>query len=497
MAAGKSVILSIDQGTTSTRALVFREKGRVLFTAQEEFPQIYPDDGWVEHDPESIWETTLSTLTKAHAYAKKKDLTVLGIGITNQRETTLVWDRKSGKCIYNAIVWQDRRTAAICREIKSRYSERDLNAKTGLLLDPYFSATKAAWILDHVKGAREQAEKGDLAFGTIDSFLIYRLTEGASHATDATNASRTNLYNIHTQDWDEELLKLFNVPKAILPAVYDCAADFGTTHILGEPIKILGVAGDQQAATIGQCCFETGTIKSTYGTGCFVLMNTGDQCVTSENRLLSTVAYRLGGKTTYALEGSIFVAGAAVQWLRDELKIIKKAKHTEKLIKKTKSNNGVYLVPAFTGLGAPYWDPDARGAIFGITRDTGRADIVRATLESVVYQTLDLFEAMAEDGIAPTSLKVDGGMVANNWMVQFLSDILDLPVERPKVMETTALGAAYLVGLQCGLYENLADISKHWQHESGFTPTMKPEARNPLIAGWEKAVGKVLTTTTQ
>jgi len=496
MAADKSVILSIDQGTTSTRTLVFSAQGKVLFTAQEEFPQIYPNDGWVEHDPEAIWKTTLSTLKKAHAYAAKKNSKILGIGITNQRETTLVWDRKSGKCIYNAIVWQDRRTAAVCRDIKSRYSEKDLAAKTGLLLDPYFSATKAAWILDNVKGARKRAEAGELAFGTIDSFLIYRLTDGASHATDATNASRTNLFNINTQDWDDDLLELFNVPKALLPQVYDCAADFGTTDILGGPIKILGVAGDQQAATIGQCCFEAGTIKSTYGTGCFVLMNTGEDCVTSENRLLSTVAYRLNGKTTYALEGSIFVAGAAVQWLRDELKIIKKAKHTEKLVKKTKSNNGVFLVPAFTGLGAPYWDPDARGAIFGITRDTGRADIVRATLESMAYQTHDLFEAMAEDGITPTSLKVDGGMVANNWMVQFLSDILGLPVERPKVMETTALGAAYLVGLQCGLYKDLAQISANWQREKHFKPSMQNDTRQPLLAGWARAVGKVLTPAT-
>lgn len=496
MAAGKSVILSIDQGTTSTRTLVFSEKGRVLFTAQEEFPQIYPHDGWVEHDPETIWNTTLSTLTKAHAYAKKKGLNVLGIGITNQRETTLVWDRNTGKCIYNAIVWQDRRTAGTCREIKSRYNETDLTAKTGLLLDPYFSATKAAWILDNVKGARQQAKDGNLAFGTIDSFLINKLTEGRSHFTDATNASRTNLFNIHSQDWDGELLELFDVPANILPEVKDCAANFGTTKLLGDPIKILGVAGDQHAAAIGQCCFETGSLKSTYGTGCFVLMNTGDECVTSKNRLLSTIAYRLDGKPTYALEGSIFVAGAAVQWLRDELRIIKKAKHTEKITKKTKSNNGVYLVPAFTGLGAPYWDPDARGAIFGITRDTGRADIVRATLESMAYQTHDLFEAMAKDGVKPTSLKVDGGMVANNWMVQFLCDILNLPVERPKVMETTALGVAYLVGLQCGLYKSLDDISANWKREAHFKPTMTVEARKPLLAGWARAVGKVLSPAT-
>lgn len=474
---------------------MFSPDGTILFTAQQEFTQIYPADGWVEHDPDEIWETTLSTLKDAYAHAKADGLSIAGIGITNQRETTLVWDRATGKCIYNAIVWQDRRTAEICRTLKTKIDEADVAAKTGLLLDPYFSATKAAWILDHVDGARALAAGGNLAFGTVDSYLIYRLTGGASHVTDATNASRTNLFNIHSQDWDAELCTLFDVPKAVLPKVLDCAAHFGDTvpNLLGESLPILGVAGDQQAATIGQCCFEKGMIKSTYGTGCFVILNTGEDCITSENRLLSTVAYRIGGKTTYALEGSIFVAGAAIQWLRDELKIIKNATETEGMAKSLGSNNGLYLVPAFTGLGAPYWDPDARGAIFGITRATGRADFVRAALESVCYQTHDLFAAMAEDGVKPTELRVDGGMVHNDWLVQFLSDILDLPVDRPKVLETTALGAAYLVGLQAGLYDTLEDLAAQWQQQSHFDPKMGKAERDPLLADWKTAVSKVLT----
>jgi glycerol kinase len=492
----KTAILAIDQGTTSTRTLVFAPDGTILFTAQQEFTQIYPADGWVEHDPEEIWDTTLATLKEAYTHAKGAGLSIIGVGITNQRETTLVWDRASGKCIYNAIVWQDRRTAEVCRTIKAKYEESDLAAKTGLLLDPYFSSTKVAWILDHVDGARALAAGGSLAFGTVDSYLIYRLTGGASHVTDATNASRTNLFNIHTQDWDAELCALFDVPAAVLPKVLDCAAHFGDTvpALLGESLPILGVAGDQQAATIGQCCFEKGIIKSTYGTGCFVILNTGDTCITSENRLLSTVAYRINGKTTYALEGSIFVAGAAIQWLRDELKIIKDATETEGMAKSVGGNNGLVMVPAFTGLGAPYWDPDARGAIFGITRATGRADFVRAALESVCYQTYDLFDAMAEDGVEPTTLRVDGGMVHNDWLVQFLSDILDLPVDRPKVLETTALGAAYLVGLQAGLYDNLEDLASDWQAQSHFTPTMSKKDREPLLENWKSAVSKVLTT---
>jgi len=489
------VILSIDQGTTSSRTLVFSPKGDVLFTAQEEFPQIYPADGWVEHDPEAIWETTLKTLRKAYRFARDKKADIVGLGITNQRETTLVWDRKTGKAIYNAIVWQDRRTAATCRDIKASYDETRLTAKTGLLLDPYFSATKAAWILDHVEGARGRAQNGDLAFGTVDSFLIWRLTGGKTHATDATNASRTNLFNIHSQGWDEELLRLFNVPVSLLPEVKDCADDYGLmdADILGEPIPILGVAGDQQAAAIGQSCFAKGDIKSTYGTGCFVILNTGSECITSKNRLLSTVCYRLDGKTTYALEGSIFIAGAAVQWLRDGIQIIKNAAETEAMCEGLESNKGVYLVPAFTGLGAPHWDPDARGAIFGLTRDTGRAEIARATVESVCYQTYDLFKAMSDDGVTPTSLRVDGGMVYNSWMVQHLAGVLGIPVDRPKVLETTALGAAYLAGLQAGLYSSLEDVKANWQREKHFQPSIDAAKRETLLKGWNAAVKKVLT----
>ncbi len=491
----RKAILSIDQGTTSSRTLVFTPEGEVLFTAQEEFDQIYPQDGWVEHDPETIWDTTLSTLKDAYKFAKSGGYDIIGIGITNQRETTFVWDRKTGKTLYNAIVWQDRRTAAICRDLKVKHDEADVTAKTGLLLDPYFSATKAAWVLDNIKGARKKADAGELAFGTVDSFLIWRLTGGAIHATDATNASRTNLFNIHDSAWDPQLLDIFNVPETIIPQVKDSADDYGVTAegLLDEQLPILGVAGDQQSAAIGQACFEVGSIKSTYGTGCFVILNTGDKCLSSKNRLLSTVAYRIQGKTTYALEGSIFIAGAAVQWLRDGINIIDDARETEALVRSTKDNAGVYLVPAFTGLGAPHWDPDARGAIFGLTRDTGRAEIVRATLESVCYQTYDLFTAMKEDGVAPTRLRVDGGMVKNDWMVDYLSDILNLPIDRPRVMETTALGVAYLVALQAGIYGSLNDVAKNWKAQASFEPDMKTEPREAALSGWHKAVGKVLT----
>jgi len=488
-----NVILSIDQGTTSSRTLVFSPRGDILYSAQEEFPQIYPADGWVEHDPEAIWSSTLTTLKDAFSYAKKSGAKIVGIGITNQRETTLVWNRKTGKPLYNAIVWQDRRTAEHCRKIKESYAEAKLTAKTGLLLDPYFSATKAAWILDHVEGARLAAQNGDLAFGTVDSFLIWRLTGGKVHATDATNASRTNLFNIHSQDWDDELLTLFSVPASILPEVKDCADDYGLCTVLDENIPILGLAGDQQAAAIGQNCFNKGDIKSTYGTGCFVILNTGAKCINSKNRLLSTVCYRLKGKTTYALEGSIFVAGAAVQWLRDGLQIIKDAAETEAMCEGLESNTGVYLVPAFTGLGAPHWDPDARGAIFGLTRDTGRAELARATVESVCYQTYDLFKAMSDDGVTPTSLRVDGGMVHNSWMVQHLANVLDIPVDRPKVLETTALGAAYLAGLQAGLYSSLEDVQDNWQIDQAFQPKMEKTERDNLLKDWNAAVEKVLT----
>lgn len=485
-----TVILSIDQGTTSSRTLVFSSQGEVLFAAQEEFAQIYPQDGWVEHDPEDIWDTVLATLKKAYSYAKQEGYKIAAIGITNQRETTLVWDRKTGKCLYNAIVWQDRRTAQTCRELAKKMDEAKLNAKTGLLMDPYFSATKCAWILDHV-GARGRVN--ELAFGTVDSFLIWRLTGGAVHATDATNASRTNLFNIHTQDWDAQLLELFGVPAKILPQVKDCADDYGTCDLLGDPIPICGVAGDQQAAAIGQACFEKGDIKSTYGTGCFVILNTGDECVTSQNRLLSTVGFRIGGKVSYALEGSIFMAGASVQWLRDGINIIDTAEQSEMMCESLETTQGVYLVPAFTGLGAPHWDPDARAAVYGMTRNTGREHIVRATIESVVYQTYDLLSAMASDGVRPKALRVDGGMSQNSWMLGYLSSVLDMPVLRPAVTETTALGAAYLAGLGAGLYGSLSEVSQNWQCEREFTPDMDEKTRKTALQGWHVAVQRTLS----
>lgn len=490
-----TAILAIDQGTTSSRTMAFAPDGKVLASSQLEFPQIYPQQGWVEHDPEAIWSTTLKTLKDVYLTVKSEGYKVAGIGITNQRETSLIWDRETGKTIYNAIVWQDRRTADICTQLKSQYSEKSLTSKTGLLFDPYFSASKISWILDHVEGARDRAKRGLLAFGTIDSFLIYRLTGGRSHNTDATNASRTSLFNIHSQSWDDDLLDLFDVPEAILPIVLDCAADFGMTdpNLLGESLPILGVAGDQQAAAIGQYCFEPGTIKSTYGTGCFVIMNTGAKCITSQNRLLSTVGYRLHGETSYALEGSIFIAGAAVQWLRDELKIITSASETETILRHTPHTQGLYVVPAFTGLGAPYWNPDARGAIFGLTRGTNRDQIVRATIESVCFQTQDLFQAMAEDGIDPKTLRVDGGMVENDTFLQLLSDIIDLPIDRPTVRETTALGAAYLAGLQAGIYSSLNDLKANWRCDKHVEPNMDAKERLGQIAGWKRSVNSVLS----
>ena len=490
-------ILSIDQGTTSSRAMLFDENGRAAFTSQREFNQYFPKDGWVEHDPEEIWSTTLEVVRDALYQANSEQRKIAAIGITNQRETTVVWDRASGKTIYNAIVWQDRRTAEFCDGLRQRGHEAEVTAKTGLLLDPYFSGTKINWILDNVSGARARAEKGELAFGTIDSFLIWRLTGGDSHVTDATNASRTLLFNIHQQCWDSELLELLSVPESLLPTVLDCAADFGTTHkdLFDTRIPIAGVAGDQQAALVGQACFEPGMIKSTYGTGCFMILNTGEQALASNNKLLTTVGYRLNGKTTYALEGSIFVAGAAVQWLRDGLGIIDSAEQTEALADSLDSNHGVYLVPAFTGLGAPHWDPDARGAIFGITRDTGPAQLVRATLESVCYQTFDLLEAKRRDGLSPTRLRVDGGMVANNWLCQFLADLLGIVVERPQQTETTALGAAYLAGLQTGIFTSLEDIAGRWQTDWEFAPSMDKSAASLLLADWHEAVIKVRTNT--
>ena len=489
-------ILAIDQGTTSSRAMVFDQQGEIVQVAQQEFPQIYPADGWVEHDPEEIWSTALSVSRQALAAAEADGGRVVAIGVTNQRETTILWDRETGVPVHNAIVWQDRRTAEICERMDAEGLETEIQSRTGLLLDPYFSATKLAWILNNVEGARRQADSGDLAFGTVDSFLIWRLTGGRSHATDATNASRTSLFNIHTQEWDGELLRHFDVPAGVLPEVRDCASNYGETDaaLFGRPIPILGVAGDQQAAAFGQCCFDVGSIKSTYGTGCFVLMNTGPQAPVSRHRLLSTVAYRLDGRVSYALEGSIFIAGAAVQWLRDGLGIISHAAETEALAASLRDNAGVYLVPAFTGLGAPHWKPGVRGAILGLTRASGRAELARAALEAVCYQTSDLFNAMADEGVMPVGLKVDGGMVANDWLVQFLSDLLDLPVERPKIMETTALGAAYLAGLQAGMFASTADLAGRWQSAARFEPILAAEERDRLLRGWHRAVEQLVSS---
>jgi glycerol kinase len=486
-------LLSIDQGTTSSRAVLYDLQGKACFTAQREFPQYFPQDGWVEHDPEEIWATTLAVTREVCSKAEELGGAVSAIGITNQRETTVVWDRVTGEPIYKAIVWQDRRTSNFCQELKEQGAESLVTQKSGLLLDPYFSASKINWILDNVENARDRAQRGELAFGTIDSFLIWRLTEGRVHATDATNASRTLLFNIHTQEWDQELLALFDIPIGMLAQVKDSADDFGvcSTKILPGNIPIAGVAGDQHAALIGQACFNPGMIKSTYGTGCFVMMNTGDQAVTSHNRLLTTVAYRLNGKVTYATEGSIFVAGAGVQWLRDGIGIIDDAAETEVLASSQPNNAGVYFVPAFTGLGAPHWDPDARGAIFGITRDTGVGNIVRAMLESICYQTADLFQAMEQDGVRPDRLRVDGGMVGNDWLCGFLADILGIPVERPLVTETTALGAAILAGLQIGVFESTDEIQKQWQCDRSFEVNMDPTLREQLLADWRKAVSKV------
>ncbi len=487
-------ILAIDQGTTSSRAIVFDHGGRIVSVAQKEFAQHYPKDGWVEHDPEEIWKTTLETARQTFKEAEKTGGEIAAIGITNQRETTIVWDRVTGAPVYNAIVWQDRRTSGVCRKMREDGLEAHVAARTGLVLDPYFSATKLAWILDHVEGARGKAEKGELAFGTVDSFLISRLTAGRVHATDATNASRTSLYNIHDNQWDDALLEHFHCPRPCLPEVLDCAAAYGETdpEIFGRPVPICGVAGDQQAAAFGQACFDVGDIKSTYGTGCFVLVHTGNEALASKNKLLSTVAYRLNGETRYALEGSIFIAGAAVQWLRDELGIIKNAAETAELAESIETNNGVYLVPAFTGLGAPHWAPDARGIITGLTRGAGRAELARAALEAVVYQTADLMDAIARDGVRPKTLRVDGGMVANDWLMQFLADILAVPVERPKVLETTALGAAYLAGLGAGLYQDTEEIAERWRLDARFQPAMEASVRNRNLEGWRKALAQAL-----
>ncbi|HEY5597814.1 MAG TPA: glycerol kinase GlpK [Kiloniellales bacterium] len=489
-------ILAIDQGTTSSRAMLFDRRGQPMATAQHELPQHFPQSGWVEHDPEDIWRDTLRVAAEALAKGGLAAKDIAGIGITNQRETTVLWDRETGEAIHKAIVWQDRRTAPLCDRLRRDGYEPLVKDKTGLLLDAYFSATKLTWLLETVPGARARAERGELAFGTIDSFLLWRLTGGRVHATDATNAARTMLYDIKRQAWDDELLKLFGVPAAILPEVRDNDAEFGATpaDLFGAPVPILGMAGDQQAATVGQACFAPGMVKSTYGTGCFALLNTGDRPVDSKNRLLTTIAYRLSGVPTYALEGSIFIAGAAVQWLRDGLKIIASAAETEALAKTADPAQAVYLVPAFTGLGAPYWDGHARGAIFGLTRATGRAEIARAALEAVCYQTRDLLEAMRADGAAELdSLRVDGGMVANDWMLQTLADVLGVAVERPKVSETTALGAAYLAGLRSGFFGGLAEIADRWQSAGRFEPRMAKDERDSRYAGWLDAVRRVRT----
>ena len=487
-------LLAIDQGTTSSRTIVFDAAGTILGQAQKEFTQHYPADGWVEHDAREIWSDCLALCHKALENARIDASQLAAIGITNQRETTVLWDRATGTPLAPAIVWQDRRTAALCQTLREQGHEALVQARTGLLLDPYFSATKLTWLLDNVDGARERAERGELAFGTIDSWLLWHLTGGRVHATDATNASRTLLFNIHQQCWDDELLRLFRIPSALLPEVRDSAADFGHTDagLLGTAVPVAGIAGDQQAALVGQACFQPGMVKSTYGTGCFMVLNTGDKAVQSENRLLTTVGYRLAGHTTYALEGSIFVAGAAIQWLRDGLRLISHASETEALARSVGNSKGVYMVPAFTGLGAPWWDPHARGALLGLTRDTGIAEVVTAGLEAVCYQTLDLLEAMVADGAArPTALRVDGGMVVNNWLAQSLADILGVRVDRPVITETTALGAAYLAGLQVGVYDSLESIAGRWRCDRDFTPRLAEPERRERHAGWREAVARV------
>ena len=490
----RKFIISIDAGTTSNRSILFDLKGNPIFSSQKEFTQFFPKNGWVEHDPDEIWRTTLKTLKDVIQKVKRLKGEVLTIGITNQRETTVMWDKKTGKVVYKAIVWQDRRTEEYCKKLRKQNKDTAIFNKTGLLIDPYFSGTKIKWILDNIPIAKKLMNKKQLLFGTIDTFLIWRLTKGKIHATDATNASRTMIYNISSNKWDDAILSLLKIKKHILPEVKDCADDYGQTHtsITGKPISINGVVGDQQAATIGQCCFEPGSLKSTYGTGAFVLLNTGTKKIYSKNRLLTTIAYRIKGKTTYAMEGSIFIAGAGVQWLRDRMKFIKKASETEKIVRSLKSNNNIYLVPAFTGLGAPYWNANARGVLSGITRDTSPKEIVRATIEAVAYQTYDLFEAMKHDGLRPKIVKVDGGMVMNNWFSQFLSDIVNVNVLRPKVQETTALGAAFMAGLQIGVYKSLDDISHKWSVDRKFSPKMKKNHRLILIKGWSAAIKKTL-----
>jgi glycerol kinase len=492
-----NLLLAIDQGTTSTRAIVFDVRLRPVATAQQELAQIYPAPGWVEHDPEEIWAATVATAREAVARAGARAGDIAAIGITNQRETTVLWDRASGRPLHNAIVWQDRRTAEACAVLREAGEEARLTARTGLLLDPYFSATKLAWLIDRVDGARRAAEQGRLAFGTIDSFLLWRLTEGRIHATDATNAARTLLLDIGIGAWSDELCDLFRIPPGVLPQVRDCADDYGTTDVLGGPVRIAALIGDQQAATVGQGCFAPGMMKATYGTGCFALLNTGRERIASRNRLLSTIAYQLGGQRTYALEGAIFIAGAAVQWLRDALKVIGTAPDVNRIAAAADPAEDVYFVPAFVGLGAPWWDAQARGAIFGLTRNAGVAELARATLEAVGYQTRDLLEAMRADWparVTDTVLRVDGGMAVSDATMQFVADILAAPVDRPAVMETTALGAAYLAGYRVGLLPDPAGFAAMWERERRFEPGMDAALRERKWAGWRDAVARTLRT---
>jgi len=490
-------ILAIDQGTTSSRAIIFRSDMKIVAVAQEEFPQHYPNSGWIEHDPSDLWSTTAATCREAIERANLRPGDIAAIGITNQRETTLVWDRKTGQPIHRAIVWQDRRTAEFCAQLRLEGSDKIITAKTGLLADPYFSGTKLKWILDHVEGARDRARRGELLFGTVDSFLIWKLTGGAAHVTDATNAARTMLYDIHKGRWSQTMCDMLDIPREMLPEVRDCAADFGMTRpdLFGGPIPIMGVAGDQQAATMGQACFQPGMLKSTYGTGCFALMNTGDTPVASTNRLLTTIAYQFDGKPTYALEGSIFVAGAVVQWLRDGLKMIREASETQGLADAADPKQSLILVPAFMGLGAPYWNAECRGAVFGLTRNSGPAEFARAALESVGYQTRDLLEAMHADWVsedAPPVLRVDGGMSASDWAMQFLADIIGAPVDRPKVLETTALGVAWLAGMKVGVMPGQEEFAKQWELDRKFIPSMDEGVRAQKYANWQRAVKSTL-----
>ena len=490
----KKFIISIDQGTTSSRVILFNTKGKIEFVSQYEFKQYFPKNGWVEHNPNEIWSTTLKALKNVINRANKIRGHIISIGITNQRETTILWNKKTGKPIYNAIVWQDRRTQEYCKKLKNKKYENDFRKKTGLFIDPYFSATKVRWILDNVKESRKLLKSNNLLFGTVDTFLIWKLTRGKKHLTEATNASRTMLFNINNNKWDDEILKKLNIPKNILPEVKNSADDFGKTDkkITGKEIPICAVLGDQQAAAVGQTCFEKGSIKSTYGTGAFVIMNTGSKKINSKNKLLTTICYRLNNKNTYALEGSIFIAGAGVQWLRDKMKLIKKAPETEKIARSSNINDGIYVVPAFSGMGAPYWRPDARGLITGLTRDSNWQSLVRATVESVAYQSYDLFNAMNKDGLKPRIVKIDGGMVANNWFSQFLSDTINLKVIRPKVLETTALGVALFAGYQVGEFKSLNEIKNIWQKDRAFSPKIKNSLRNQLLQGWKLAIKKTL-----